>query len=44
MWEISKRACKKMYLAGDIGLSDALPCLMFTHGLEHTQALKYLGL
>jgi hypothetical protein len=43
-WTTPKRKCKKLYLEAKIGLSDALPCLMHTHNLEHNQALKYLGL
>jgi hypothetical protein len=39
-----KRKCKKLYLEAKIGLNDALACLVFTHNLEHNQALKYLGL
>ena len=41
---ITKRKCKKLYLEGEIGLSDALRCLILKHELEHKQALRYLGL
>jgi len=41
---LSKRQCKKLYLAGDFGLSDAIRCLMFHHQMEQNEILKYLGL
>jgi hypothetical protein len=39
-----KRGIKKSYLAGDIGLSDAIPDLMFDHDMTQGEALRYLGL
>lgn len=41
---MSKRECKKKYINADIGLSDAIQCLMFDHFMDRGEALKYLGL
>lgn len=40
----TKRQIKAAYLRGDIGLSDAVPALMFDHNMERGEALRYLGL
>jgi hypothetical protein len=40
----NKREIKKAFLAAEIGLSDAIPLLMFDWGMERGEALRYLGL
>lgn len=40
----TKRQIKAAYLRGDIGLSDAVPALMFDYNMERGEALRYLGL
>jgi hypothetical protein len=41
---MSKRECKAYYLNGEIGLSCAMMCLMFDHGLDRGESFRYLGL
>ncbi len=41
---MTKRQCKSEYLKANIGLTDALNCLMFDHSMDQGEALKYLGL
>lgn len=41
---MTKKECKKLYIKSDIGLSEAVECLMFDFGLDRGQAFKYLGL
>lgn len=41
---LTKRQVKAAYLRADIGLSDAIPALMFEHAMDRGDALKYLGL
>ena len=38
----SKRQIKRSYLRAEIGISDAVPTLMFDHGMECGEALRYL--
>ena len=40
----TKRQIKAAYLKGEIGLSDAIPELMFGHDMMQGAALAYLGL
>lgn len=40
----TKRQIKASYLKADIGLTDALRELMFDHGMNQGDALRYLGL
>jgi hypothetical protein len=40
----TRKEIKELYLQGFIGLSDAVPALMFEHDMMHSQALAYLGL
>jgi hypothetical protein len=39
---MTKRKIKRAYLRGDIGLSDAIPDLMFDHCMDRGQAIRYL--
>jgi len=41
---MTKRECKRKYLKAEIGLSEALQCLMFDHFMDRGEALRYLGL
>ena len=41
---MTKRTTKSLYISGIIGLNDALASLMFDHGMDRGDALKYLGL
>jgi hypothetical protein len=41
---MTKRAIKRAYLSGEIGVSDALSGLMFDHAMERGEALRFLGL
>lgn len=41
---MTKRQIKKAYLNAEIGLSDAIPALMFDHSMDRGAALNYLGL
>jgi hypothetical protein len=41
---VTKRQIKRDYLAGLIGLSEAVPALMFEHAMMRGDALRYLGL
>jgi hypothetical protein len=41
---LSKRAIKRSYRMGEIGLSEAIPTLMFDHQLSCGEATTYLGL
>lgn len=38
----TKREIKRAYLRADIGLSDAVPALMFDHGMDRGEAFRYL--
>lgn len=40
----TKRQIKKEYDAALIGLSDAIPALMYDHYMSRGEALRYLGL
>lgn len=40
----SKREVKRIYLRGDIGLSDAIPMLRDGFDMTQGEALRYLGL
>jgi hypothetical protein len=40
----TKRKIKRAYLGAEIGLSDAIPTLMFNHGMTRGEAFAYLGL
>ena len=42
--KMTKRQIKNAYLRGDIGLSDAVPVLMFDHRMMLGEAYQYLGL
>lgn len=39
---LTKREIKRQYLRGDIDLSDAIPALMFDHGMDRGEAFRYL--
>ena len=39
---MSKRVCKKLYLNGDIYLTEAVNCLMFEHEMIRGDAINYL--
>lgn len=39
---MNKREIKRAYNAGDIGLSDAIPTLMFDCGMDHGAAVDFL--
>lgn len=41
---MSKRQTKAKFAAGTIFLGEALECLMFDHGMDRGDALRYLGL
>lgn len=41
---MTKRQIKRSYLNAEIGLGDAIPALMFDHGMDRGEALRYLGL
>jgi hypothetical protein len=41
---LSKQQIKQAYLEAEIGLSDALPALIFDHDMERIEAYQYLGL
>lgn len=41
---MSKRQLKRAYLTAEIGLSEALSCLVLDHGMMRGEALHYLGL
>lgn len=41
---MTKRQCKSRYLRGEIGITDALACLMFDHSMDRGPTLRYLGL
>ncbi len=41
---LTKRQIKRAYDKGEIGLSDALPALVFDHDMERGEAYKFLGL
>jgi hypothetical protein len=38
----TKRQIKRAYLRAEIGLTDAVPALMFDHNMEYGEALRYL--
>ena len=38
----TKREIKRAYLRADIGLSDAVPALMFDHDMDRGEAFRYL--
>jgi hypothetical protein len=40
----TKRQIKRSYLRDEIGLSEAIPALMFDHGMVRGDAFVYLGL
>ncbi len=41
---LTKRQIKRAYDKGEIGLSDALPALIFDHDMVRGDAYKFLGL
>ena len=41
---MTKRQIKAAYVKADIFLGEAIEGLMFDHGLDRGEALKYLGL
>lgn len=40
----TRRAIKRRYLEAEIGLSDAVPALVFDHDMTFGEAYRYLGL